>query len=1627
MVTLTLQLQPLGNGDIALRATLTQTNDAPRVVQAELHLPVDDEAEAGGDIARYGRALGAVLFQGETAALWRDGLVLAARTQDAALVCVLDLVQAASLAPINWAWLQAPFDNGWDFLAVNRRVDFGLQHHSNSQRSYPAIGPHGARALILVAPPGDGAATAPFDAAAMLADLCAVMTDYELSLLAPLDIVPPAFRTAWSGPPTLTQLEQMVAETAPAVVHVVAHGDFCPHLKCNVLHLQDSQGRDARIDSDQFQRALATRHPPRLIFLAACLSAYQGVDHLGVYPHFGQVLIKNLGTPCVVAMRDLLETSLAKALFGGFYRKLANHYGVGLALGDTLADLKDVADTNDLLVPTVYSRLAGKPLFAKDLHDPLSLEEERRGNERLRTLILNHAPGCAAFLDPLATLQSLLQVEHEHDLSLVAQTQCDDLRRRRDALCANNLDLRFESLARRKTPPTFPTTLPFPGTAAVNEVLPPKTHPDRRLLTALLAEAGPLVIQGPCEVGKTSLTRAALRDCGRPFRYVDANDPASWVRRPEDSRLVFDQLDAVLDDPTHREALQQNLAGDVDWLLVCHSRHAATFANNARVIAITAPSPEAVVATLAYQALVHGFQFDAALPAHLQRDLARCRRPLFWGQALLVALWHQRTGRKLPLAGYQRLGGLDGLIRHTDQTVQSTLGDRHQQLFRNNLLRRLTYCDAAKLPLNRLIPAPPFADIGTTLIQRLLAAGLLARTHDGDRVLIAPVHPVVTEPFRHPAEPEQARTLLRQAENWDHLGRRHQDLPDTGDWEAREQTLRQAGYIPNEIEQDFVSAARLKQAKQSSTNRRRVILLLQLTLGLGIALIGVMKLYQEAREQTRRAETEVALSQALLAENSNDQGQHANALTHATKGMQAWRRINHEQRHAQLEKETYRALVQQNDLETWSLEQAPLRHIMQADSDHLVIISERAVVLWDRRRAKVVLRYASSHVNDHWALSADGSHCATADQHGVVSEFNLRQHRPPAQHRWHSGAVTGLHYQPQTGALHSYGKDGRKITWSPPAQPVVVRGSLSLLATIPGKNSAFIADGQNGQLVRLTVAAQGFGEPQVTPWPAGARLFQPHPHLLLIAAGHSLIRVGADQTQAYPLPFPILQVATNGPNGIWLGLGHAGWLWGAQNSDEYRVVKTVNPSPWQTLAVSPAGNLVALADQTGRVVLAQTQSGFILATLNPHSSGPPIFTKSAPRVTALAFNPQGDTLWVGYASGRLARWSIPLARRPRHLQHGREKTLPIGVTDDGQRLLTQSRSKTVLWDLSIDQPIRTVTHADKPVSQAVFNRTGSTLLIGTHEGEVLWINTERGRDRRRFPRPIITATPSHPTNRLPSYAKTTVMATGPATVTALALNEKGTVGLAGYADGTTALLHPGMAEAQAKRHSEFAVTLAVAGDADTFLVAYADGGVLLVQADGQVKARLPQHQKAVRHAAFGHNPPLWVIADVDRFSFWDANGRLQDLIGNHQPVTHLRFHQNHLIAAHDNGDIQVTTLRHRQATNRAAPHSPSAPPALGSLCDKRFISHNSTEPVSALSAQGSKLLVARQGQAELWDLTRLERVALLESRETHLGAVAIRTSENLLLTIGMDSGLRRWPLDPVTPFFNATFAEEAHP
>jgi len=150
-------------------------------------------------------------------------------------------------------------------------------------------------------------------------------------------------------------------------VHFVGHGRFRAEDGGGGtawLYLErEGGGWEAATDGDLSGKLVAMGSVPSLVFLAACQTASTARDgrpFVGLAPK-----LVRAGVPAVVAMQDVVPMPVARQLTFDFYRNLAEHGLVDLALNQARLVLFDRREV-DWSIPVLFTRLRGGRLFAPE-------------------------------------------------------------------------------------------------------------------------------------------------------------------------------------------------------------------------------------------------------------------------------------------------------------------------------------------------------------------------------------------------------------------------------------------------------------------------------------------------------------------------------------------------------------------------------------------------------------------------------------------------------------------------------------------------------------------------------------------------------------------------------------------------------------------------------------------------------------------------------------------------------------------------------------------------------------------------------------------------------------------------------------------------------------------------------------------------------------------------------------------------------------------------------------------------------------------------------------------------------------------------------------------------------------
>jgi hypothetical protein len=760
-------------------------------LRAEGALALGTEAEsallaAALEPRTYGAILGEALFRDDV----RDAFARA-RTETTGddRLRVLLTVEDDNLRPLRWERLCAPLDGGWDLLALNQEVPLSLYLPSITDRRFPPIGRRDLRALIVAASPGDLAAyrLAPFDLEAAVSGVQTALADIPCDVLASGEGA--AGITGLIGPATLDSLSETITNETHTLLHLVGHGSLTGASGGETtIFLANADGAVDPVSGTRLLERLSRLHPrggfPRFAFLSACESAGAAAEAPGALGGLAQRLVRDLGMPAVVAMTDQVTVATATALAGQFYRRLREHGHPDLALVEATAGL---AERGDVTVPALYSRLAGQSLFSDAARPLLDLTPVEIGDglTRAEPLLAQRAPILVADDEPqaeggadserpgFATLAEHLRGLLAADATQISARAREERKRALeeiDALCSEALDLGFAALALGQQPPAYDARCPFRG-------LNPFRAEDREFFfgrEALVAELKERLVEhpflpvlGPSGSGKSSLVLAGLVPALLAQTGTDGGAALERDMRPGDDPparleallarlgaapgvIVVDQFEEVFTlcrDESARVEFFTRLLDMIaerpvvltmraDFWGECASYPALRGAMETHQRLIAPMDAAELRSAIEQQAGAVGLRFEADLAATILDQVQGEPGAMPLLQHALLELWSRRHGRWLLAEEYRAIGGVQGAIAKTAETVYAGLTETERERMRE-IFVRLTRLDEEtvsgterrdtrrRVALEELVPAG--GDLAATkeLIARLASAGLV--------------------------------------------------------------------------------------------------------------------------------------------------------------------------------------------------------------------------------------------------------------------------------------------------------------------------------------------------------------------------------------------------------------------------------------------------------------------------------------------------------------------------------------------------------------------------------------------------------------------------------------------------------------------------------------------------------------------------------------------------------------------------------------------------------------------------------------------------------------------------------------------------------------------------------------
>jgi CHAT domain len=667
------------------------------------------------------------------------------------------VVEAPDLKTLRWERLCTPGDRDANFLVLDQRTPFSLYIPSSIAGDFPPIGRADLRALVCVSSPEglERFGLSEFDVPGTVQTIRRSLGHIPCDVLAGVD--------GAVGPSTLNALCERLTATPYSILHLVCHGSFGGEGDTSVF-LADEANQIDRIQATLMLQRLKSLGGkgglPRLAFLGTCMSAAPEAE--GVLGGLAQGLVRQLGIPAVVAMTDRVLLDTTEALTSTFYQRLWEHGLVDLALTEAYAGLDP--RKHSIAVPTLFSRLGGRPLFSDTLDRELSPEETKLGLDRLEELLADRGP---VLLDTFRSLAAEVRRTLPMDTASLppsAQTERDRALEQISRICAEVLEpLDFHGLSLGHNPPNYEDEEPFRG------LYPFRTEDQKffcgreelvEQLVQRLTQHNFLAVLGPSGSGKSSVVLAGLvpalrrQEAGMEVQYMTPGaDPSAHLSVALDgsvpgSMLIVDQFEELFTltaanerpqfIPQLLEAIEKRrvvLAMRADFWGECAPYHELKGLMQQHQELIAPMDTAELRRAIDMQAGKALLKFEGDLASTILEEVQGEPGAMPLLQHALRELWKRRHGRWLRSDEYNALGRVRGAISHSADELFEMLSDDECERVQGIFLR-LTRLDVSgtegawrdtrqRVSMEELVPAGTDPSATKDLVKRLADARLV--------------------------------------------------------------------------------------------------------------------------------------------------------------------------------------------------------------------------------------------------------------------------------------------------------------------------------------------------------------------------------------------------------------------------------------------------------------------------------------------------------------------------------------------------------------------------------------------------------------------------------------------------------------------------------------------------------------------------------------------------------------------------------------------------------------------------------------------------------------------------------------------------------------------------------------
>ncbi|MEV4316750.1 helix-turn-helix domain-containing protein [Actinocrispum sp. NPDC049592] len=627
----------------------------------------------------------------------------------------------------------------------------------------------------------------------------------------------------------------------------------------------------------------------------------------------------------------------------------------------------------------------------------------------------------------------------------------------------------------------------------------------------------------------------------------------------------------------------------------------------------------------------------------------------------LYATWRQGHGRRMNIADYHEVGGIDGAVAASASAVYDQLSGNERELARRMFLSLVNVAPGAADTRRRVGRAELVIDCGEAvddLLDRFVAQRLI--TADMDTVEISHEALLTAWPrLRAWLEADRTglivgRQLAEAASTWRHENDDPAALYRGTRLAAAQDWVQTATPDLSPLAREFLDASIMHEQDEQRAARRRTRRLRQLVTLLTVLLLlaATSTVLAIRSQQTATQERNQALSQKVAGEAGQLRATNpALAAQLALAAYRLWPTTEARSILLSTFSTPYATRLTGHTNGAYAATFSPDGHTLATAG------ADSTIRLWDvtdpHRPDELTSLPGHTGVITSAAFSLDGRTLATAGDDQTVRLWDVADVRRPSALATATGHTQGI----------------RSVAFSP---------DTHVLATASYDMTARLWDITDPRHIRELAVLSGYSKPVL------GVAFAPDGHTLATAHGENVARLWEITDPRHPASLATVSGHTSGvfsvafsPDGHTLAtssLDDTARLWDitiANNPQPLGILSGHTGIVYST-AFSPDGHILATAseDRTARLWnISDPHNPRALNNLTGH----------ADRVHSVRFNPDGHTVSTSSLDGTVRLWDVPVAGRADHT----EETYSARISPDGRTLATAGNDPEVrLWDMT---------------------------------------------------------------------------------------------------------------------------------------------------------------------------------------------------------------------------------------------------------------------------------------------------------------------------------------------------------